>query len=60
MRFRCPECGAETEVILKEGEEVVSVYCLKHKGGADAHIRPVYMSSVPSAATKAVPEVAFA
>ena len=33
MRFRCPECGVEAEVILEDGEEVVSVYCIKHKGG---------------------------
>jgi hypothetical protein len=57
MRFRCPECGVETEVISKGGEEVVSVYCLKHTGGVDAHIRPVYMRSVPSATTIAEPEV---
>ena len=52
------ECGVETEVILEDGEEVVSVYCIKHKG-VDAHIRPVYMRGVPSAATKAEPEVAL-
>ncbi|HLJ60137.1 MAG TPA: hypothetical protein VKZ50_10435 [bacterium] len=51
-RFRCPECGAETKVTPKYGDEVVSVYCLKHTGGADVHTRPVYMMRIsrPAAA----------
>lgn len=45
-RFRCPECGAETRLEARYGGEIVSVYCLKHAGGVDAHLRPVYMTAV--------------
>jgi len=45
-RFRCPECGVETDLIAKYGDEIVSVYCLKHTGAADVHTRPVYMALV--------------
>ena len=47
VRFHCPECGIETETTPKYGE-VVSVYCLKHKSGIDAHTRPVYMTRTPA------------
>lgn len=47
LRFHCPECGIEIEVTPKYGE-VVSVYCLKHKGGMGAHTRPVYMTRTPA------------
>lgn len=50
-RFRCPECGVETEVTPEYGDEVVSVYCLKHTGGADVHVRPVYMTRMPAPTT---------
>ena len=50
MRFRCPECGIERELSPVDGNEIVSVYCLRHRGGADGHTRPVYMTPV------AVPE----
>lgn len=46
LRVRCPECGAETDVAPHYGE-VVAAYCLRHRGGADGHTRPVYMVSVP-------------
>jgi hypothetical protein len=46
LRVRCPECGAETEIAPHHGEEVVAAYCLRHRGGADGHTRPVYMVSV--------------
>jgi len=60
-RFRCPECGVETEVTPAYGDEVVSVYCLKHTGGADVHTRPVYMTRVPApAAAKTRREPVFA
>lgn len=45
VRFRCPECGEETELEAQLGYEIVSVYCLKHTGGADAHLRPVHMTA---------------
>ncbi|HLY21778.1 MAG TPA: hypothetical protein VKT83_04845 [bacterium] len=45
-RVRCPECGAETEIAPHNGGEVVAAYCLRHRGGADGHTRPVYMVSV--------------
>jgi hypothetical protein len=44
VRFRCPECGEETELEAQLGCEIVSVYCLNHTGGADAHLRPVHMT----------------
>ena len=43
LRVRCPECGAEADVVPRDGHEVVAVYCLRHRGGADGHMRPVYM-----------------
>ena len=43
-RFRCPECGAETRLKAQYGCEITSVYCLKHAGGVDAHLRPVCMT----------------
>jgi len=46
LRVRCPECGAETELTPRYGQEVVAAYCLKHRGGADGHTRPVYMVSI--------------
>lgn len=46
LRVRCPECGTETEVVPHHGEEVVAAYCLRHRGGADSHTRPVFMVSV--------------
>ena len=46
VRYRCPECGAETELEAQFGGEIVSVYCLRHAGGADAHLSPVYMTVV--------------
>jgi hypothetical protein len=46
VRYRCPECGAETRLEAQFGGEIVSVYCLKHTGGADAHLQPVYMTMV--------------
>jgi hypothetical protein len=46
LRVRCPECGAETELTPRHGEEVVAAYCLRHRGGADGHVRPVFMVSV--------------
>jgi hypothetical protein len=56
VRFRCPECGIETEVAPQDGDEIVSVYCLNHRGGVDAHTRPVYMTHVPAMATGTAPE----
>jgi len=47
LRVRCPECGVEAEVMPQYGQEVVSVYCLKHTGGAECHTRPVYMTPIP-------------
>lgn len=46
-RFRCSECGAETRLAARYRVEIVSVYCLKHTGGVDGHLRPVYMTVVP-------------
>ena len=37
MRVGCPECGVEAHVVPQYGEEVVSVYCLQHNGGAESH-----------------------
>jgi len=51
QRFRCPECGIETELTPRYGDEIISAYCLKHTGGADAHTRPVYMTRAPFAGT---------
>lgn len=48
MRVRCPECGTETDVAPHHGGEVVAAYCLRHRGGADRHVRPVYMELVSS------------
>jgi hypothetical protein len=59
LRFRCPECGIETEMAPQDGDEIVSVYCLKHTGGVDAHRRPVYMRPVPAVATGTEPEPAL-
>ena len=44
--FRCPECGTETAVAPLHGGEIVSVYCLRHKDGADGRIHPVHMLRV--------------
>ena len=57
-RFHCPECGFETEVIPQYGDEIVSVFCIKHTGWADAHTRLVYMTRVPIAVAE--PEPIFA
>lgn len=46
LHVRCPECGAETDVTPRCGNEVIAVYCLRHRGGADSHVRPVCMASV--------------
>jgi len=46
VRYRCPECGAEKRLEARFGGEIVSVYCLKHTGGVDAHVLPVYMTMV--------------
>lgn len=46
LRVRCPECGAESDVVPRDGHEVVAAYCLRHRGGADGHTRPVSMVSV--------------
>jgi hypothetical protein len=46
-RFRCSECGAERRLAAQYGDEIVSVYCLKHTGGVDGHLRLVYMTMVP-------------
>ncbi|HEV2439557.1 MAG TPA: hypothetical protein VGX97_05805 [bacterium] len=43
VRVRCPECGAESDVVPRDGHEVVAAYCLRHRGGADGHTSPVYM-----------------
>ena len=59
-RFHCPECDFEIEIIPKYGDQIVSVYCVKHRGGADAHTRPVYMTRVPTARPVAEPEPIFA
>jgi hypothetical protein len=56
LRVRCPECGIEAEVTPQYGEEVVSVYCLKHSGGAECHIRPVYMTPIPAVQGVVEPE----
>jgi hypothetical protein len=48
-RFRCPECGREEGITPTYGGEIVSVDCLEHTGGADAHARPVYMVLVAEA-----------
>jgi hypothetical protein len=47
--MRCPECGVEAEFVPRYGDEIVSVYCLKHTEGADQHTRPVYMTPIPVA-----------
>ena len=60
LRVRCPECGVETEIVPQYGEEVVSVYCLNHTGGADLHRRPVYMTRVPEMVIAAKPEPVLA
>lgn len=49
IRVRCPECGVEGNVVPQYGEEVVSVYCLRHDGGAEGHTRPVRMIPTPAA-----------
>ena len=54
MRVRCPECGVEVDVVPLYGEEIVSVYCLQHHGGADGHTRPVRM--IPTRAPQGVIE----
>jgi hypothetical protein len=41
VRYRCPECGAEKRLEARFGGEIISVYCLKHTGGVDAHVLPV-------------------
>ena len=46
-RFRCPECGTERVFRAGYGDEIVSVYCLNHSGGANLHTRPVYMQVAP-------------
>lgn len=48
VRVRCPECGTETDVAPRHGAEVVAAYCLRHHGGADHHVRPVFMELVSS------------
>jgi hypothetical protein len=61
LRFHCPECGIEKEVAPRYGDEVVSVYCLEHAGGLDAHTRPVYMTAMlPAALAAPQPEPALA
>ncbi len=60
LRFHCPKCGLEKEVATRYGDEVVSVYCLEHAGGVDAHTRPVYMAVVPIALAAPQPELALA
>jgi hypothetical protein len=60
LRFHCPECGVETEVTPQYGDEIVSVYCLRHTGGAEAHRRPVYMTRVATRVTAAEPEPVLA
>jgi hypothetical protein len=52
--FRCPQCGAETQLEAEHGAEIVSVYCLKHAGGPDAHLQPVYMTPLTELFTKSV------
>lgn len=59
-RFRCPECNVESDVAAKRGDEVVAVYCLRHKGGTDAHTRPVYMFSIKVPDVERRREYAFA
>ena len=56
MRFYCPECGAEADVTPQHGDEVVSVYCIKHTSGVDGRRHPVYMTRVAAAATETAPE----
>jgi hypothetical protein len=53
-RFRCPECGTETQPEARFGGEIVSVYCLRHAGGADVHLRPVYRRAVMEPVTELV------
>jgi hypothetical protein len=48
-RFRCPECGIETKIETRHGNEIVSAYCLKHTEGADEHTRAVRMTAMPAA-----------
>ncbi len=57
VRFRCPECGEETDLEAQLGCEIVSVYCLKHIGGVDTHLRPVQMAAeIEPVAESAQPE----
>ncbi len=56
MRFRCPECGREVKVAAKYGDEIVSVYCLAHKVGIDAHTQPVYMTLIRTAVVTVIYE----
>jgi hypothetical protein len=51
-RFRCPECGTERELRAEYADQIVSVYCLNHLGGADLHTRPVYMKPIPEPAVE--------
>ena len=53
-RFRCPECGAETQFTARYGGEIISAYCLRHAGSVDAHVRPVYMAVVTEPLTALV------
>ncbi|HXX38507.1 MAG TPA: hypothetical protein VEP50_10245 [bacterium] len=48
--FRCPECGTEADLAPLYGEEIVSVYCLRHKDGASGSTRPVRMVRQTAAA----------
>ena len=57
VRVRCPECGTETDVAPRHGAEVVATYCLRHRGGADQHVRLVYMELVSSATGSCVDEL---
>lgn len=56
LRVRCPECGVEAQVTPQYGQTVVSVYCLKHTGGAERHTRPVYMMPILTVQGVAEPE----
>jgi len=60
LRVRCPECGVEGEIAAQHGDEVVSVYCLNHTGGADAHTRPVCITLFRTAMRVTEPEPAAA
>ena len=57
VRVRCPECGTESDVAPQHGAEVVAAYCLRHHGGADHHVRPVYMELVSSETSPLVAEL---